>query len=100
MIKIDFFFDGSGLTGFEAKGHAMNAPHGEDIVCAAVSSACLMAANTVTEIIGLEAEAQMDEGFLRFVITGDPAAAQDILKGLQLHLTELAVQYPENIKVL
>lgn len=78
----------------------MTAPHGEDIVCAAVSSACFMAANTITEVVGLAAEAEAGDGSLHFVLAGNPAAAQDILSGLHLHLTGLAAQYPHNIKVL
>lgn len=99
MIQIEFFKSSNRLTGFEARGHSMSAPHGEDIVCAAVSSACLMAANTVTEVIGLSAEAKADEGYLHFAVEGNPAPAQDILEGLHLHLTELAKEYPQNINV-
>ena len=88
------------LTGFEATGHSMSADSGEDIICAFVSSACLMAANTVTEIIGLDCDAQSDDGYLKLMILENSAKAQDVLKGLRLHLTELAKQYPENIKVI
>ena len=34
------------------------------------------------------------------MILENSAKAQDVLKGLRLHLTELAKQYPENIKVI
>ena len=39
------------LTGFDISGHAMFAESGSDIVCASVSSAAYMAANTVTAVI-------------------------------------------------
>ena len=100
MIKIEFFSGINGLCGFEAQGHSMSADSGEDIVCAFVSSACLMAANTVTEVIGLDADAQSDDGYLRLMIMEDTAPAQGILEGLKLHLTELAKEYPDNIKVI
>lgn len=99
MISIKFFLSSRGYTGFEASGHSMTAPHGADIVCAAVSSACLMAANTVTEVIGLSADAKADDGYLHFAIVGNPASAQDILEGLHLHLTELAKEYPNNMNI-
>ena len=92
MINVEFF---SGINGF-----SMSADSGEDIICAFVSSACLMAANTVTEIIGLDCDAQSDDGYLKLMILENSAKAQDVLKGLRLHLTELAKQYPENIKVI
>ena len=36
---------------------------------------------------------------LKLVIKDDPIPAQDILKGLLLHLSELQKDYPENIKI-
>ena len=96
MINVEFFSGINGLCGFEATGHSMSADSGEDIICAFVSSACLMAANTVTEIIGLDCDAQSDDGYLKLMILENSAKAQDV----RLHLTELAKQYPENIKVI
>ena len=52
MICADFHFGENGIS-FTVKGHSGSANAGEDIVCAAVSSAVYMAANTVTEILGL-----------------------------------------------
>lgn len=100
MIKVEFFKADKLLIGFEAQGHSMSAPKGEDLICAFVSSACLMAANTVTDVIGLNASAAADDGYLRLVINGSASSAQDILNGLMLHLTELQKDYPENINVI
>lgn len=100
MIFVDFFAAQGALTGFSAHGHADAAPHGEDIVCAAVSSACLLTANTITEVLHLPAEAKMEDGFLQLQLCGDTAPAQVPLKGLKLHLSALAEQYPQSIQVL
>ena len=100
MIRINFFKSGEALTGFECKGHSMSAERGSDIICAFVSSACYMTANTITEIIGLEADTAVDDGYMRVEITGSKASAQDILNGMKLHLTELEKDYPSNIKVI
>ena len=100
MIKVEFFSGINGLCGFEAEGHALSNKAGEDIICAFVSSACLMAANTVSDVIGLDCDAQSEDGYLRLMILENAAAAQDILKGLRLHLTELEAEYPSNIKVI
>lgn len=100
MIEIEFFSGVNGLCGFEAKGHAIGSDSGENVICAFVSSACLMAANTVTEIIDLDADAQSDEGYLKLMILENASPAQDILNGLKLHLTELEKDYPDNIKVI
>lgn len=100
MIRIEFFSGVNGLCGFEASGHALGGDAGEDVICAFVSSACLMAANTVTEVLGLDADAQSDDGYLKLMILENASSAQDILSGLKLHLTELEKDYPENIKVI
>ena len=78
----------------------MSAERGQDIVCAAVSSTCFMAANTVTEIIGLDADAASTDGYMRLDIKSSKEKAQDILNGMLLHVTELEKEYPENIKVI
>ena len=100
MINIEFYNGINGLCGFEASGHSTLAESGNDILCAFVSSACLMAANTVTEVIGLDADAQSDDGYLKLMILENSVKAQDILNGLKLHLTELQKQYPNDIKVI
>jgi hypothetical protein len=73
---------------------------GTDIVCAFVSSACFMTANTVTDVIGLDADATATDGYMRLNIKESPTKAQDILNGMVLHLTELSKDYPDNIKVI
>ncbi|MDE6384621.1 MAG: ribosomal-processing cysteine protease Prp [Eubacterium sp.] len=100
MINVKFFKADDILIGFEAEGHSMSAPKGEDLICAFVSSACLMAANTVTEIIGADADASAEDGYLILLIKKSANSAQDILNGLKLHLTELQKDYPENINVI
>lgn len=100
MIKIEFFSGINGLCGFEAAGHAMGGDSGEDVICAFVSSACLMAVNAVTDVLNLDCDAEADDGYLRLMILENAAPAQDILNGLKLHLTQLQKDYPENIKVI
>lgn len=100
MIKVNFYKADNCLIGFEAKGHSMSAPAGEDLICAFVSSACLMAANTITDVIHLEAVAEADDGYLKLIIKNSANSAQDILNGLKLHLSELQKDYPENINVI
>lgn len=100
MIKIEFYNGVNGLCGFEVNGHAMLNDEGDDVLCAFVSGACLMTANTVTEVIGLDADAQSDDGYLKLMILENAERAQDILNGLMLHMTELEKEYPQNIKVI
>jgi uncharacterized protein YsxB (DUF464 family) len=97
MIQAKFLTSGATLRGFQISGHA-GGEAGTDIVCAAVSSAAYLTANTITEVLGVNAEIACDEGFLSCLIPKEDAAKCDvILKGLQLHLFALAEQYPKNI---
>ncbi len=84
---------------FEISGHSGSAQSGQDIVCAAVSSSAYMAVNTITEILGQNVEADVKDGYMKVRLCGENKAAQDILKGLQLHITELSKDYPDFIKI-
>ena len=48
MIYAEFFTRQEKLYGFKISGHAGYADKGEDIVCASVSSAVQLVANTIT----------------------------------------------------
>ena len=99
MINIIFHSEFSQLTGFEVSGHSMSAPKGEDIICAAVSSACLMTANTATEVVKIKADTIAMDGKMCFFAKENSQSIQDLLSGLMLHLTELQKEYPDNIQV-
>ena len=85
---------------FTIDGHSGSAEAGQDIICAAVSSAAYMAVNTITEIIGENVEADVSDGYMKIVLSGKNQAATDILKGLKLHISELAKDYPDFIKII
>ncbi len=98
MIRAEFRFPQAGAASFTVKGHAGFAEAGKDVVCAAVSSAAYLTANTVTEILGVKARAKVKEGSMEFAFSGSEEAA-NIVRGLRLHLTELAEQYPGTIQI-
>lgn len=89
------------MIGFHIHGHAGAGTAGEDIVCASVSSAAYMTANTITEILRVNASVAVDEDgemFLR-IPKRDIAVCRDLLAGFKLHLLALEEQYPKNIFV-
>ena len=101
MIRVILFTKNELVSGFEIKGHAtadFDDTHGK-IVCAAVSSAAIMAANTVTEIVGDKSDVSSDEGYLR-IICAEPNKCQNVLLGFKLHINELAEEYKDKIKVI
>ncbi|MBQ6066019.1 MAG: ribosomal-processing cysteine protease Prp [Clostridia bacterium] len=97
MIRAAFTIRGD-TAEFSVKGHSGAGEQGTDIICAAVSSAAYMAVNTVTEILGVAAEAEDRDGYMHFRSRGSKPAA-DIVKGLKLHLEQLAQQYPAFVTI-
>ena len=61
MIEVTFHSQGSRLSGFEVKGHSGLAPQGEDILCAAVTSAVRLTECAVNDVLGLEASVKVRE---------------------------------------
>ena len=50
MTKATFYFDKNVPYGFLISGHSDFAEEGYDIVCASISSAAYLVANTITEV--------------------------------------------------
>ena len=101
MITVRFSGLGANLTGFSVRGHAGLAPHGQDILCAAVSSAAYMTANTLAEIYGVPCDAQVGDGSMTVRLSAEDAEmVQPLLKGFSLHVRELSRQYPKQLKVI
>ena len=80
MIFAVCSFGEHGTAGFTVQGHSGSAEAGEDIVCAAVSSAVYMAANTLTDVLMLTPAIEVRDGFL------------------SLHLRGLQEEYPDYIQ--
>ncbi len=98
MIRAQFLTRGDALCGFDMQGHAGHAEHGRDIVCAAVSSAAYLTANTLTEVCGCHAVVQENEGRLAIRVSPEEEQlAQTALRGLQIHMEGLCAQYPQYI---
>ncbi len=107
MTTVTFHTEGSRITGFEMKGHSGYAIKGEDIVCAALTSAVRLAECAVNDVLGLEAPVKVrDKDAL--ISLKLPAAlgqinesiCQTLLAALMVHCVQLAEEYPENISVM
>ncbi|MGP1543704.1 MAG: ribosomal-processing cysteine protease Prp [Candidatus Fimenecus sp.] len=100
MIDVKFFENGGLITGFSVKGHSEYDEAGKDIVCSAVSSAAIMTANTITEIMNLKADISEKDGFLEFSLNqGNAIKTQDVLKGFRFHIKNLAKEYKSYLSV-
>ena len=101
MTKVVFFTHNGMITGFSVDGHTGYSNEGSDIVCASVSSAVYMTANTITDVLFLKAGVEVEDGHLYLTVDEkDVKEAQGILKGFKLHMDELSKQYGDYIKVI
>ncbi len=100
MILVEFF-GSEPMIGFRVSGHAGAGVEGEDIVCAAVSSAAYMTANTVTDILGITPELDIRDGdmLLRCRTVSDADRCGDLFSGFLLHMVALSEQYEDYIHV-
>ena len=97
MTKVVFYEKDEKLTGFLIKDHSGYDDEGYDIVCASVSSAAYLTANTLTEIVGAKADIEVREAYFRFMLVDKFEESENHLKGLKLHLESLAGDYDEYI---
>jgi hypothetical protein len=98
MIAVTFYKNGADFLGFEMKGHSGYAFEGEDIVCAAVSSAAYLTANNITDFFAIKADVTVEDGYMKLT-----APASDnlnrLLDGFYQHLLQLSGQYKKDINV-
>lgn len=102
MILAEFFRSSadSRLLGFAVSGHGGMGEEGQDISCAAVSSAVMLTANTITEAFAIKAKVEVLEDDILLKLTDDPDGAGDkLLLGLLTHLYMLAEEFPKAIMV-
>ncbi|MBI2265641.1 MAG: ribosomal-processing cysteine protease Prp [Armatimonadetes bacterium] len=105
MISVRIARDSRGaIVGFEATGHAMEGPHGRDIVCASVSALLQSAVWGLEEHLDLRLRLETDQGRLscrlspgRDQARGKEAAA--ILETMVLGLSRIEEQYPGRLSM-
>ena len=107
MIEVTFTSEGSRITGFEVKGHSGLAPAGEDILCAAVTSAVRLAECAVNDVLGLGASVKVRESdaSITMKIPGglseaNESTCQTLLAALMVHFASLHEEYPDHISVM
>ena len=95
MTTICFHCFKGKLTGFSVSGHATQNAADENgrLVCAAISSAAYMAANTLSEVLGLQLNAIVRDGEMQVTLKNGVEQAQVVLKGFRLHCEQLEKQY-------
>ncbi|MBR1528227.1 MAG: ribosomal-processing cysteine protease Prp [Oscillospiraceae bacterium] len=98
MIYAVFESENGSLCRCSVKGHAGFADAGQDIVCAAVSSAVQLTANLITESFQEQADISADDNLIRIILKQpDSGSASLLLEGLFTHLQYISEDYPKTI---
>ena len=107
MTSVIFHTVEERIIGFDAQGHSGYGEEGEDIVCAAVTSAVRLVESTVNDVMGLCAAVKVNEkdASISLRLPGGLAqtaesTCQNLLTGLMVYLAELHDEYPDHIEVL
>ena len=79
MTTVTFLMEGNRIIGFDAQGHSGYAEAGEDIVCAAITSAI-----------------RLPGGLSEFA----EHTSQTLMTGLMVYFAQLHDEFPDNIEVL
>ena len=100
MIVAEFFQKNDMICGFKVYGHAGYADSGSDIVCASISSAVQLTANTISEIFRFNAEITEGDNVITLkAVDYCDSVFQGILKGFRLHVKLLSQQFSKNVKI-
>ncbi len=101
MTTIRFYRDQDRLSGFVCQGHSGYAEAGEDIVCAAITSAIRLLECTINDVWKAGADVSVTEARISLSLPRTcPKGPAEALQGLYFYLGELQKEYPEHLTVL
>ena len=100
MIEAVFERKNGRLCGFSVRGHAGYADAGEDIVCAAVSSAVQFTTILITESFQEQDEERQDGDRITVRLKApDMGQSARVIGGLYQHLQYISEDYPGTISI-
>lgn len=97
MISITIWRDQS-ITSFEVKGHALFKPHGQDIVCAGVSTAAILTFNLLERKASVTHK--LSDGLLDVNIMKPNEDTEDIMDVFLTSIKDLIADYPKHITLI
>lgn len=107
MTTVTFLTEDARIIGFDVQGHSGWGESGEDIVCAAITSAVRLVEATVNDVMGLcaavkvrEADASISLRLPGGLANSAESTCQNLLTGLMVYLAQLHDEYPDNIEVM
>ena len=99
MIKAVFYKKDGLFKGFRISGHSGYAGRGRDVVCAAVSSAAMLAANSITDYLHSDAEVSAGRNVLFLMLGKKSDNAVKIIHALFDHIGMISEDYEGRIRI-
>lgn len=101
-LTVLFYKSGDYFTGFEASGHAGYGAAGNDIACAAVSSAVMLVCNTITDFFREDAEVSVEENRITLKLGGAAdSSSQRLLQSFYEHMKTVNEDFPKvTVKII
>lgn len=103
MTKVTFSLQGDKILSVDILGHANYAEEGEDIVCAAISSAIMLTHALLYDVQRIPVDTVIEDEGAHIRITlpkNGVERGQDALRALKLHFSELEQNYSEFLNVM
>ena len=99
MITYQQTFNQKNLESITVSGHALFAPYGEDIVCAAVSTAVIMTINAIEKLNEKEnIKVDLKEGYVKITVSKLTEVVRGLLENLIYSLDDIKSQFPKYLK--
>ena len=99
MIRAEIYKSKNQFRGFRVTGHAGYAESGHDIVCAAVTSACMLAANIITDGFHISAKASAENNVMLCIADNSDERVEAVVDMLVQQLDIIREEHPETIKI-
>ena len=99
MIKINISYQTNFISSIAITGHAEYADYGKDIVCASVSSIAITSCNAIQSLYSDAIATKSSAGNLNIIVKDNRDEVQKLLQNMLNMFTELANDYPKNIKI-
>ena len=99
MITYQKKYQAKALDTIIVSGHSLFAEYGNDIVCAAVSTAVIMTINAI-ETLGQKdrIKVKIESGYVKIKVLKTSEIVDGLLRNLIYSLEDIKSQYPNNLK--
>lgn len=106
MTTIKIFRKNGKIVKYKATGHVGHAPHGEDVICAAVSAVLQFPIAGIDEVLEIYPRLEMSDDALIYVdfngvdLKGQERELNTLLESMYIMIRTLTEQYPQYLKLV